>query len=79
MSADLEPHTIKSDIGLGWVWNTDSGNGAGGANENLLRTTVSRLAYAHKRLSVSGLKLRGGDLVEVSGNSTMLEGSPTVM
>lgn len=58
VSADLEPHTIKSDIGLGWVWNTDSGNGAGGANENLLRTTVSRLAYAHKRLSVSGLKLQ---------------------
>lgn len=58
VSADLEPHTIKSDIGLGWVWNTDSGNGAGGANENLLKTTMNRLTYAQKKLSVSGLKLQ---------------------
>lgn len=58
VSADLEPHTIKSDIGLGWCWNTDSGNGAGGANENLLKVTLDRLKYARKRLSVSGLKLQ---------------------
>ena len=58
ISADLEPHTIKTDIGLGWVWNTESGNGAGGANENLLKTTLSRLGYASKKLAVSGLKLQ---------------------
>lgn len=58
ISADLEPHTIKTDIGLGWVWNTESGNGAGGANENLLKTTLDRLAYAKKRLFVSGLRLQ---------------------
>ncbi len=58
IAADLEPHTIKSDIGLGWVWNTESGNGTGGANENLLKTTLSRLGYAQKRLAVSGLKLQ---------------------
>ena len=58
IAADLEPHTIKTDIGLGWVWNTESGNGAGGANDNLLKTTISRLGYAQKRLSLSGLKLQ---------------------
>lgn len=58
VAADLEPHTIKSDIGLGWVWNTESGNGTGGANENLLKTTISRLGYARKRLAAYGLKLQ---------------------
>ncbi len=58
VAADLEPHTIKSDIGLGWVWDTERGNGAGGANENLLKTTLNRLGYARKRLAVAGLKLQ---------------------
>lgn len=58
VSADLEPHTIKTDIGLGWIWNTESGNGAGGANDNLLKVTLDRLKYAQKKLALSGLKLQ---------------------
>lgn len=57
ISADLEPHTIKTDIGLGWIWNTDTGNGAGGPNDSLLEVTLDRLDYAAAKLSISGLKL----------------------
>ena len=57
ISADLEPHTIKTDIGLGWIWNTTTGNGIGGPNDNLLKVTLDRLNYAQKKLHTAGLKL----------------------
>lgn len=58
ISADLEPHTIKTDIGLGWIWNTNAGNGIGGPNDNLLRVTLDRLEYAYDKLHLSGLRLQ---------------------
>ncbi len=58
VSADLEPHTIKTDIGLGWIWNTNNGNGIGGPNDNLLRVTLDRLNYARDKLQLAGLKLQ---------------------
>ncbi len=57
VSADLEPHTIKTDIGLGWIWDTENHNGAGGQNDNLLKVTIDRLYYAQKKLHPSGLRL----------------------
>lgn len=57
ISADLEPHTIKTDIGLGWIWNTNSGNGEGGPNDSLLKITLDRLQFAGKKLHTSGLSL----------------------
>ena len=57
ISADLEPHTIKKDIGLGWIWNTNEHNGIGGQNDNLLKVTIDRLRYAGKKLHPAGLKL----------------------
>lgn len=56
VSADLEPHTIKTDIGLGWIWNTTDHNGVGGQNDNLLKVTIDRLAYADANLY--GLRLQ---------------------
>lgn len=56
VSADLEPHIIKEDIGLGWTWDTDNHNGPGGQNDNLLKVTIDRLAYAKSKLY--GLKLQ---------------------
>ena len=57
VSADLEPHTIKTDIGLGWIWNTNEHNGIGKENDNLLKVTLDRLNFAKKKLHPSGLKL----------------------
>lgn len=57
ISADLEPHTIKKDIGLGWIWDTNNHNGIGGQNDNLLKVTLDRLYYAQKKLHPSGLRL----------------------
>ena len=56
VSADLEPHIIKEDIGLGWTWDTNNHNGAGGQNDNLLKVTLDRLAYADSQLY--GLRLQ---------------------
>ena len=57
VSADLEPHTIKKDIGLGWTWDTNGHNGIGGQNDNLLKVTLDRLYYAGRKLHPSGLRL----------------------
>ncbi len=58
VSADLEPHTIKSDLGNGLVWNTANSMGVGKANDQLLEITIDRLEYARKILKMSGLKLQ---------------------
>lgn len=58
MAADLEPHIIKSDIGLGYVWNSDTGYGVGKQNDKLLEVTLDRLSFAHGRLHLSGLQLQ---------------------
>ena len=57
ISADLEPHTIKTDIGLGWIWNTNNGNGEGGPNDSLLKVTLDRLELARNKMHTSGLRL----------------------
>ena len=56
VSADLEPHIIKEDIGLGWTWDTNNHNGPGGQNDNLLKVTIERLSYAKSKLY--GLELQ---------------------
>ena len=56
VSADLEPHIIKEDIGLGWTWDTSNHNGVGGQNDNLMKVTLDRLAYADSYLY--GLRLQ---------------------
>ncbi len=58
VAADLEPHTIKTDIGTGYIWNTQNNMGVGKANDELMRITVERLQYASKILKLSGLKLQ---------------------
>lgn len=57
MSADLEPHTIKSDVGTGYIWNTQNNMGVGGANDHLMKITLDRLELAQKSLKLAGLKL----------------------
>lgn len=59
ISADIEPHTYKTDTaGTGYVWNSTTNYGIGKDNDMLLKMTIDRLSYAAGLLHAAGLELQ---------------------
>lgn len=59
ISADIEPHTYKTDTaGAGYIWNSNTNYGIGKDNDMLLKKTIDRLSYAAGLLHAAGLELQ---------------------